>query len=151
MISMKIEDVKSFMSELLSGSMFDRFLITEAQVKTFVQTRISGAVLRDWYSEDELEKDEQLEEYVRWKQIRPIVFQLVKGKKVPQSLILHFVCKKKNKDVGAIQIQYEEKQLRMITAYSTAEFTLDKSAEFEWDEQCRNFLKGHRIAFREEK
>lgn len=151
MISMKIEDVKSFMSELLSGSMFDRFLITEAQVKTFVQTRISGAVLRDWYSEDELEKDEQLEEYVRWKQIRPIVFQLVKGKKVPQSLILHFVCKKKNKDVGAIQIQYEEKQLRMITAYSTAEFTLDKSAEFEWDEQCRNFLKGYRIAFREEK
>lgn len=149
MISMKIEDIKNFMEALLSSTVFDRFFMTEAQVKTFVKTAIDGSLLQGWYSEQE--RGTKPEEYVRWNQVRPMVFQLVKGKQVPQALVVHLIYKVGNQDVGAIHIQYEEERLRLITAYSAAEFTLDKSAEFEWDEQCKNFLKINHLAFEEEK
>ncbi len=65
MIRLEIDSVKEiYVSICFQGSMFDRFQSAFREVTTFVQIENNGAVLRDWYSEDELEKDEQLEEWL---------------------------------------------------------------------------------------
>ncbi|ROR28175.1 hypothetical protein EDD66_105114 [Mobilisporobacter senegalensis] len=162
MISMKILDVKSFMSSLLIHSVFDDYLLCELDITTFSQFHVSGKLNKEWFTNDELE---ELEDYSNWIEIKPFAFQLMKGSKTPQfiKIVLQFQGKNtqkildemklpfKKEDVNGLylNVRYEHNELHIITGTSLRTFTLDKSLEHEWDSYVKNFLKENSISYEE--
>ncbi len=140
----KIEDVKEFMSLLLLKENFDKFCVGSVELKTLVSISINGTLQADWLSEEERELYEG-QEYVPWKLLRPLVFSLIKGKQTPQIMRIQFVHYFDNGDCGGLRIQYEKGELSCISMYTAATFTLDKSGEQVWDDQCAEFLKRNQI------
>lgn len=115
MISLKISDIKNFMSKLLheNDTTFDTFLVAEATIATFNTFHIDGHINHDFYRNDNSidtisESEEansnsllstssnkfaspEVSSSVRpdmsaWKTLKPICFALIKGKRTP----LHF-------------------------------------------------------------
>lgn len=162
MISMKILDVKSFMSSLLIHSVFDELLLCELDIATFNQFHISGKLIKDWFSKEELE---ERDDYSKWEEIKPYAFQIMKGTKTPTSFKV--VLQLQNKDTKEfvdrmnlsfqtedinglfINIRFENNELHLITGTSIKAFTLDKSFEHEWDSYVRTFLKNNKIPYEE--
>lgn len=145
MVSVQIEEIKEFMNGLFAGEIFDAFEVSEVEVKTLFTSKLSGRVNSEW-----LDTDEEIGEYVLWKQIKSRVYDLIKGKKTPLLFAVCFFHKKENGDRGLLRIQFEGEKLRLITGYSTADFSLDKTPQIAWDENFLGFLKKHGIIYEEE-
>lgn len=143
MIVLKIENVKEFMSRLFAGDMFDRFHVRDCDVTTFVTFCVEGKLHGEWLDSDERPEDTM--EFVLWKQLKPIVFSLIKGKKPPGSMRLDFCHYMKNGDVGSIRVQYEKEELLLYTGYMERNFSLDKGSAEEWDENCLGFIKKNNV------
>ena len=47
-----------------------------------------------------------------------------------------------------MNVIFDDGELKVITGFSTKEFTLDKSGEYEWDSYVENFLKNNNIIIR---
>lgn len=164
MISLKILDVKSFMSNLLIQEVFDAFLLVDLDISTFNNFHISGYINKSFYSEEELEALKE-QEYSKWKQVKPIVFNLVKGNKTPLSFKIVFVASTNvlekmieesgirinPGDVGGLflNLKFELGVLNLITGTSFKTFTLDKSLEVQWDKYMKNYLTSLSIAYDE--
>ena len=90
LIALRITNVKKFMGKLLTGEDFDSFLLEEASIRTYNTFIIDGHQNRDFYSTEEWE-DKQIRPYdfSCWKAMRPICFELIKGKHTPAAF--HFV------------------------------------------------------------
>ena len=84
MILCKIKDKKDFMGKLLTGDIFDSFLLKEALICGPVPFHIDGHINRAFF--DETDGDNSYAstyESIPWKDIRPVCFDLIKGKKTP--------------------------------------------------------------------
>lgn len=165
MVAVKILDVKDFMSKLLIGEVFDTFWMTELEILTSNQYKMNGHLNRSWYDQEELELL-GTREYVKWKEMKPFAFQIIKGNKTPQFLkvifmypkkgIVHFLEEIKSpfreEEVEGLflNIRYENNGLTIITGTSISTFSMDKTLEKEWDEKIKGFLKSKEIAFEEE-
>jgi hypothetical protein len=162
MISLKIEEQKTFTSELFIGNIFDSFLVREVSITTFNTFTIDGRVRQGYYSDEELEEN-KIEEFSSWKALKPFCFSLIKGKRLPESfrivLLLapaareRFVKKHAPsllpEQVGGLylNIQYENGTMTCVTGTSLNVFTMDKSLDREWDEAVMQFLTRNMIAF----
>lgn len=162
MISMKILDVKSFMSSLLIHSVFDDLLLCELDITTFNQFHISGKLNKDWFTKEELE---ECDDYSKWMEIKPYAYQITRGTKTPSfiKIVLQFPDKNtmefldkiklpfQKEDISGLylSIRFEHNELHMITGTSMKTFTLDKSLEYEWDSYIKNFLKNNNIIYEE--
>ncbi len=160
MIELKIEDIKQFTSGLFVGNLFDKFLLSEASFKTFNTFTIDGRLIREYYSDEELN---ELKDHSSWAMVKPFCYSLIKGRKLPESFRITLMlqdedvskfleCKVpdiKPDQVGAlcINIRYEDGQIVCITGTSLRYFTLDKTLEHEWDEAVRQFFKELSIPF----
>lgn len=142
----KIEDIKEFMSLLFLKEIFDKFQVSSMEVKTFVSISIKGNFFCDWLNEEERELYGTCE-YVPWKVLRPLAFSIIRGKQTPKILRINFIHTMENGDCGGLRIQYEyeKKELVCISSYTSANFSLDKSKEQQWDENCSEFLKKNQI------
>lgn len=143
MIVLEIENIKEFMAQLFTGEMFDRFHVRSCEVTTFVTFRIDGRRHDAWYDTDE--KVEDKTGLVIWQQMKSYVFAWIKGKKVPEKLRLDLCHYMTNGDVGSLRIQYESEKLQIFTGYMQKEFSLEKGAQQDWDENCLNFIKKNGI------
>jgi len=164
MVSLKIIDVKAFMSNLLIQNIFDNFLVSEAEIYTFQQVHIDGKLNRDYYNNDELEVLGD-RKYSLWSEIKPFVYSLVKGSKLPKAIKLVMLLSPSNtenvlKKSGLVfkpeevnglflNIRYEKNVLFLTTGTSLKTFTLDKSLEYVWDSDLKLFLKHHEIPVEE--
>ena len=140
----QIEEVKPFMAQLLLQETFDKFCVSVAEIRTIVPIAIKGTMSHDWLSPEDAEKYKELE-YIPWKLLRPVVFELIKGKQTPDFLKIQFVYYSENGDCGGLRVQFEAGTLTCLSTYTPAEFSLDRNAETLWDETCRAFLKKHEI------
>ena len=140
----QIEEVKPFMAQLLLQETFDKFCVSVAEIRTIVPITIKGTMSHDWLSPEDAEKYKELE-YIPWKLLRPVVFELIKGKQTPDFLKIQFVYYSENGDCGALRVQFEAGTLTCLSTYTPAEFSLDRNAETFWDENCQAFLKKHEI------
>ena len=52
MIVLKVENIKDFMAQLVTGEMFDKFHVAECEVTTFVTIRIDGRRNDGWFDTD---------------------------------------------------------------------------------------------------
>ena len=140
----QIEEVKPFMAQLLLQETFHKFCVSVAEIRTIVPITIKGTMSHDWLSPEDAEKYKELE-YIPWKLLRPVVFELIKGKQTPDFLKIQFVYYSENGDCGGLRVQFEAGTLTCLSTYTPAEFSLDRNAETFWDENCQAFLKKHEI------
>ncbi len=161
MVALKIEEQKAFTSGLFIGELFDRFLVREANIVTFNSFTIDGRVRHGYYSDEELEEN-KIEEFSAWKTLKPFCFSLIKGKRLPESFRIVFLCSPDAKEtfiqnhvpgmdpdsVGGLylNVQYENNEMTVVTGTSMNVFTMDKTLEREWDESVVQFLKNKGIA-----
>lgn len=160
MIALKVEDVRTFTSKLFVKEDFDRFLVREIEIVTYNRFTIDGHIRQGYFGEEELEEG-KIEEFSSWKMLRPLCFNLIKGKKLPGSF--HIVLQLTPDDVdrfagicGAgipgsqiqglyLNIRYEEGSMYCVTGTSLNVFTLDKTLETEWDKAVERFMKDHEV------
>ena len=90
MTALSILDVKEFMNILLRTDTFDSFLLREGSVTTCMSFQLDGRAKAGFFSpEDEAYGLISQESYVPFSLVRPICFDIIKGKRTPSSF--HFV------------------------------------------------------------
>lgn len=165
MIALKVEDIRKFTSSLFIGTVFDRFLVREAEIVTFNTFHIDGKVRREYYTDQEIE-EKRIGELSSWDMVKPLCFSLIKGKKLPGSfrIVLQLGAEQTEDFLSVrqlslraeqisglyINIRYEEGQLYCVTGTSVNFFTMDKSLDMEWDRAVKEFLKEHKIPYIED-
>lgn len=153
MISIKINDVSNFMNQLLINELFDTFLLSDGEITTANSFTINGRVNKSFYSEDELNN---IENFIPWKNIKHICFEIIKGKKVPSKMKFVFTAPSSNyekilsesgatfnvNDIGGLylHIYFENNEITCITGTSLNTFSLDKTLDSYWDNLIFKFL-----------
>lgn len=140
----RIEEVKEFMELLFLKDIFDKFCVGSMELKTFVSISVKGNLISDWLDGEEKERYEAFE-YVPWRLFRPTAFSLIKGKQTPKMLRIQFVHYMENGDCGGLRVQFEKNELTCMSSFTPANFSLDKSSEQLWDENCAKFFKKNQI------
>ena len=159
MVAIKIEDVKEFTSRLFLKDSFDGFLLKEAQIVTFGSVSIDGRLRRGFFLPQELERLGQ-EAYAPWSLWRPHCFELIRGKRLPESFRVvlqlpqdqaeRFCLELGEKEQDApglyLNIRYEDGTLYCVTGISLKVFTLYKTLEQEWDRRAEEMMRQMKIA-----
>lgn len=143
MITGNIESVKEFMQGLFNGDMFDRFHVSSCMITTFVEYSIDGKYNKNWFENGE--KDQEASGLITWLEIKPMVYQMIRGHRTPEKMKIDFCHYMPDGDVASIRIEYQDDQLRFYTGYMQKEFTLNKEKQQEWDENCLLFFKKNQI------
>lgn len=157
MISIKINDIKNFMQKVLIDETFDSFLIKEGEINTGCTFSFNGRINRDFYDEDELSS--VTEDFILWKNVKHICYEMIRGKKVPTRMKFIFASPVSTYDkiisdcdlnitsenIGGlyIHILYENNSITIITGTSLNIFTMDKSLDKYWDNIVTQFLNKH--------
>ena len=166
MLALQIKDVKNFMGKLLGTETFDSFLLEEATIVSYNTFHIDGHMNRDYFSCEEWEEPSvRPYGFSEWKNMRPVLFGLIKGKKTPVSfkIILHLmpqfvsgVLKPSETSITDDQVKalvltcrFEEGALTLITGTSFHTFLPDRSVEPLWDRTIKTFLTKKEIGFEE--
>ena len=162
LIALEIQDIKTFMHKLLSGDVFDSFLLSEASIQTFCTFSIDGHLNKEFFNSDELAQPELAERSMCcWREVRNICFELIKGKKTPLGFKFIFLLSPENvarlvQQTGLsispdevnglfLNIRFERGTLSCTTGTSQRNFTLDKSLDQSWDSMVLRFLKKNEI------
>jgi hypothetical protein len=157
MKAFKITDIKTFMNKLLVAETFDSFNTNEISVTTFCTYHIDCHINKNYYSQEELEEMEDCI-YATWSQLKPICFEIIKGKKVPYKFKITLSLPPKyyssvlsdssdettvkSIDNLYLHITYENNSLTIITASSLNIFTMDKTVDNCWDDYIQKHLLG---------
>ena len=168
----KISDIRITMSMLLLKDAFDAFLLKEAEVLTYARLLINGRRNKNWYA-GETDSDITdrsiidsetggFTELVRWKEVKGIFFEYIKGRKTPY---LFRVSLKADDNIAGIflkdsgfydmymqekpelhlQLRYENGALCVVTGIYNSNFTLDKSLENAWGESVARWLRQNNV------
>lgn len=152
----EILDLKKCTYLLFSDTVFDDFLMIETEILTYNIFSIDGRIQKKYFDTDNIQ---ELKEFSKWRDIKPICFNLIKGKRLPLSFKI--VLKYPDIDMGLndasrkildninydffINIKYEGKKLNFISSVSMKNFDMDKSIANEWDMYIQDFLRKHEI------
>lgn len=165
MISLRITQTKDFMQKLLSSDAFDCFLLEEAAIHTYNAFSIDGHINRDFFSDDDSGLPAFQYGFSLWKDMRPLCFQLIKGKRTPLSFkfVLHLmpeyakrILEKSDAAFPAEQlkayvltIRFDGSLVTLITGTCYQTFCMDKEPERLWEQSVRSFLSKKEIAYEE--
>lgn len=164
MILCKVTDKKDFMNKLLAGDCFHSFLLKEASILGFVPFQMDGRINTAFFSEEDPDAAHFLsEEFAKWEDVRPICFDLIKGKRTPTRFQFVLYLKKDavdqmlnkeqmTKESSFVQnlvlnIRFEQGEMTLTTAVDYSSFTLDKQAENLWDQTMMKFLTQKQISY----
>lgn len=162
MIALQILDVKNFMYKILSGDVFDSFLLSEATVQTFCTFSIDGHFNKEFFNSDELENPGLTERSMCcWRDVRHLCFEFIKGKKTPLGFRFVFLLSPENvekllhqaglsilpADINGLflNIKFDRGSLICTTGTSQKHFTLDKTLDQAWDSMVVKFFKKNEI------
>ncbi len=163
MISLKILEMNRFMGKLLKGENFDGFLMKEGTLKTNMEYQFRGTLFAEYFDTQEQEKLE--EKYIYWGELRPTIFELIKGKRTPLAFSFTLLLTKNDtKELLArqeihvgedspslfLQIRFEHGVGHIVTGTARNTFTLDKSLEEAWDAEVKLRMKAMELAVEEE-
>ncbi len=145
MLAFTIPDTKYFMGLLFKSDTFDDFCFRQGEISAFSHISIDGKRDMDYYEETDTEP------WCSWAEIKPIVFQFIRGKKTPKNLKL--VLSLSTKDMASYEntaalfwnILFRENTLLCTISTTPATFTLDKIDEQKWAEWVIAFCQKHNI------
>jgi len=168
MIALEIKGTKNIMNTLLASEHFDAFLVEEAVITTFNTFHIDGHIINAFYTTEELEEHNASgapSEFSCWKELRPVCFQLIKGKKTPVSFktvllaspaLIEKIAANPECGVAAnlirslvLNIRYENGKVTCITGSAFTTFIMDKSVDRLWDAYVRQFLSNIGLDYEE--
>ena len=157
MISQEITDIRHFMHQLLSEASFDRFLLCQARITMGISWQIDGNIHPGFYDSDDIPS----EEYVLWKEVRPQVYSILRGNRLPLSMKIVLALPARSArqlmtragetdDAGRIpgmylNILYQPSGLTLTTGMARNVFSLDRRPEEVFDDAIRSFLKKHSL------
>lgn len=146
MVNFYIEELGKFMSMLLSGDSFDAWEVVEAKAETFYEVRLNGKIKKDFF---DTEERETLPEYAKWQDVKSLFYQAIKGKKLPLafSVVLLLPDKEVQEGKRFLNIRYTKQGCIITTGYAQQTFSLDKTAEQEWDALAGELLKEKGILY----
>ena len=159
MISLKILEMNRFMGKLLKGENFDGFLLKEGFLRANIEYRFQGQLFSEYFDTAEQEKLE--EKYIYWGELRPTVFELIKGRRTPLAFSFTLLLTKNDTaellarrqvNMGEdspslfLQIRFEHGAGHIVTGTARNTFTLDKSLDEAWDEEVKQLMKAMELA-----
>lgn len=155
MLAFQILDVKGFMSLLLKNDLFDSFEVRSVKLQTFASFEIDGTLQKEFFS---LQEQEQFNRgYCLWSELRPVVFQLIKGNKLPRSIKIIFSSStektariSENASALFLNVVFENGEISCVTGSSQKNFTLEKSVDMLWDNAMVSFFKNKGIGVKTE-
>lgn len=145
MLIFKIDEtqVKELMSNLLKGTTFDLFETRNIEVLTFTKFTISGKIETSYIEEHNLERI-----FCTWEELRPYIFNLIKGSKRPKyikivfSLPINLVQKvHTNANAMFLNFSFQNNEITFTTATTEKTFTMDKSIDASFNDFILNFFK----------
>ena len=159
-----MKDQKHFMNQLLKSELFDHFLLAEATIHGAVSYQIDGHVNRNFYDADELAAlTADGSEYLPFSYLRPVFFELIRGRHTPLYLKFVFLLSPSNAkktilssdtgfgpdDISAIflNLTFRDGQMVLTTGVSYRTFTTDHSFDIAWDTLAARFLTNHGLDF----
>lgn len=166
MLAVRITDTRDFMKKLLTQDLFDTFLFSEAVITTFTTFTIDGTWHPDYYEEqgtDADSSDSSIPKALTWKLIRPVLFDMIKGRHTPVSfrIVLRLadynvesLLTSASVSIDASQVaglflnlNYQNNTVTCTTGTSLRIFTLDKTLDSVWDEMALRFFRSRQIAY----
>ena len=105
------------------------------------------------------------QKYVYWGELRPTVFELIKGKRTPLAFSFTLLLTKNDttqilarrqvtvgEDLPSLflQVRFDHSVGHMVTGTARNTFTLDKSLDEAWDAEVRQLMKAMELAVEEE-
>lgn len=164
MIALAIEDSKDFVNKLLVQNTFDKFYVGESLIRTFTDFRIGGNLNKDYYT---LEEQEAMNGRIQvvWADVKPFVFSVIKGHKLPLGFQFIFELSAENRhwlmehnktsvsedEIKGLymNIRYEKGEIICVSGISFKTFVMDKTVERLWDDTVKQFFRQNHIAFSE--
>ena len=145
MLAFTVLDTKKFMSQLLKGSLFDDFTFRQGEISSNAFFSING--LKNKEDLDETNS----EPYCLWPEIKPFVFQSIKGKKLPRNIKLvlslpqETIALYPNTKSVFLNLLFRDGSLVCTTASAQELFSLDQQGNQKWDNDVLSFFKKHEI------
>ena len=152
----EISKIKEFTAQLFAGNAFDEYLLSEVLISTAATFTIDGHVNESFVGEDGMKSAQYREGLVPWQKIRPVCYEIIKGRKVPSRFRIVLKCPEQILDqfltttgtqgmkeqIGGlfININYQDQKLSCTTGTALKTFSLDKSLEGLWDEYAKKLL-----------
>lgn len=146
MLGFYAQHINAFAKQLFTQDSFDDFLVPEASFATAFTTEFDG----------QLFGSDGTEPFVRWEVLRPLAYQLIRGKTLPRGFSLVFMLSREKtaaflaaeesgfapEEVAGLYLnfRYAREQLSVTTGVALTEFTPDRSLEQAWDRYIREFL-----------
>lgn len=163
MLALQITSMKQFMNSLLAQDAFDLFLLEEATIIGACTYQIDGSARKDFYGEDDPETYATGNyDFVTWKSMRGLIFDLIKGKHTPLSfkIVLHLmpqhvasILASGNSSVTPEQvkafvltIKYDGSKTLLTTGTAFHTFLMDKEPDILWDNALLKYLSKKEIA-----
>lgn len=156
-----IDDVKGLMAGLLRKETFDSFLLVEAEIRGRAALSLDGRLPEDFYSNEELERFKAEGEFSPYRELRPLIFEGIRGKYTPKQIKIIFEAPNSLKkkvlagsdtdpdQVGGffLNVRFAEGKCTLSGGCSMKAFTLDKSAEKLWDAWLAGWLEDKKIYY----
>lgn len=163
MLALQITSMKQFMNSLLAQDTFDLFLLEEATVVGACTYQIDGNTRKEFYGDEEPSSYPTGNyDFVTWKSMRGLVFDLIKGKHTPLSFkfVLHLmpehvasILSSGGSSVSPDQvkafvltIRYDGTKTLLTTGTAFHTFLMDKEPDVLWDNALLKYLNKKEIA-----
>lgn len=154
MILLTIENSKDFMGKFLVTDVFDGFELQEAVITTSVSYTISGRIHPEFFSDEE--RASRTNEFISWKEIRPVIFEMIKGRNTPlsfrftlslNSAAMNGLIKKESPEGPSealralvMTVRFENGAFFIVTGSSYETFVFEREEEKIWDRYLPAFL-----------
>lgn len=136
-LALEIYEIKGFMNRLLKEDAFDAFEVRSVELKGAVRIALDGQTESGW---------------IGWREIRPDVFGLIKGKERPKQLKIVFSADAAWRDAIDpaaaalfLNLHYEGDRVKVTTGCAQKGFSLDRQGEYRWDEAVLQFFARAKI------
>ena len=166
MIALELTEIKDFMNKLLRTEIFDHFLLQEAVITSGATYVIDGHITKGYYTDEEIEiMGIEGFKMLPFSMLRANCFDLIKGKKTPNSFKFVFLLSPDNlrktlassatsfteNDISGVflNLKYQNQLLTLTTGISYNIFSTDKSLETNWDKLICKFLYKNEIKYEE--
>ena len=169
MIAITLPDQKTVTRMLFLENIFDSFRLFQADIRSYCHFQIDGSTCKEYFRESDTMPSDDIAEYTGWDKIRPIAFQMIKGKRLPVSFQFSFSASEQmlnellsclpdghpNKNPDTIEgltfnIYYRNGAIHCTSATSKKNFSLDQSLDHLWDRYLIAFLDRNEIEYKDE-
>jgi len=140
-LTVKIAEIKEFMSKLLRSETFDEFDVKSVIIESFARVEVSAAASG---------------ERLRWTEIKPYIYDLIKRGQKP--ILFKVVLALAQDEIEEkfieakalfINIIFENGGVKITTGMAEKMFSLQRTTERAWDEYVRKLLDEKGVVFDE--